>query len=45
VDYLHLWDLLSDFELQPDTEDNHISGLASDGKYSAKTAYGFFSQV
>jgi hypothetical protein len=43
VDYLHLWDLVSSVELQPDMEDKHIFSLASDGKYSAKVAYeGFF---
>jgi hypothetical protein len=39
VDYLHLWDLLSNVELQPGIEDKHIFCLASDDKYSAKIAY------
>jgi len=43
IDYLHLWDVLSDFFLQPDVEDRHIWRFSSDGQYSAKTAYkGFF---
>ena len=43
IDYLHLWDVLSDFFLQPDVEDRHIWWFSSDGQYSAKTAYkGFF---
>jgi hypothetical protein len=24
MDYLHLWNLISDFELQPDVKDKHI---------------------
>uniref|UniRef100_A0A0A9CGX0 Reverse transcriptase zinc-binding domain-containing protein n=1 Tax=Arundo donax TaxID=35708 RepID=A0A0A9CGX0_ARUDO len=39
VDYLHLWDLLSDVQLQPEVEDRHIGRLASHGQYSAKSAY------
>ena len=39
VDYLLLWDVLSDFFLQPDVEDRHIWRFSSDGQYSAKTAY------
>ena len=43
VDFLLLWDVLSDFSLQPGVEDRHIWRFSSDGKYSAKTAYkGFF---
>jgi hypothetical protein len=44
VDYLQLWNLLSEVVLQPEIEDKHIFSLARDGKYSAKTAYeGFFA--
>ena len=39
IDYLHLWEALSDFELQPNREDKHIFSIASDGRYSAKAAY------
>jgi hypothetical protein len=39
MEYLHLWELLSSFELQPSIEDKHLFSLASDGKYSAKSAY------
>ena len=39
IDYLHLWDVLSDFFLQPDVEDRHIWRFSSDGQYSVKTAY------
>ena len=43
VDYLLIWDILSDFSLQPDVEDSHIWRFSLDGQYSAKTAYkGFF---
>jgi hypothetical protein len=39
VNYLHLWDLISNVELQPGIEDKHIFSLALDGKYSAKVSY------
>ena len=39
IDYLHLWDNLSDFFLQPEVEDRHIWRFSSDGQYSVKTAY------
>jgi hypothetical protein len=39
VEYLNLWDFLSDFYLQPDVEDRHIWWLSPNGQYSAKTAY------
>jgi hypothetical protein len=43
IDYLQLWDLLADFQLQPDIEDRHIWRFSASGQYSAKTAYeGFF---
>jgi hypothetical protein len=34
VDYLHLWNLISDFELLPDTEDKHTFNIAANGAYS-----------
>jgi hypothetical protein len=39
IDYLHLWETLSDIVLQPNIEDKHIFSFASDGRYSAKVAY------
>jgi hypothetical protein len=39
VDYLHLWNLISDFELLPVVEDKHIFSIAANGAYSAKAAY------
>lgn len=43
VEFLQLWDLLMDFQLQPEVEDRHIWRLSSNGQYSAKSAYdGFF---
>ena len=39
VDYLNLWELLSEIVLQPEVEDKHIFSIAADGKYSAKSAY------
>jgi hypothetical protein len=38
IDYLHLWEALSDLMLHPYIEDRHIFSLAPDGLYSAKTA-------
>jgi len=43
IEYLHLWNILSNIYLQPEVEDRHIWKLASNGQYSAKSAYeGFF---
>jgi hypothetical protein len=43
IEYLQLWDILHDCQLQPDSEDKHIWMLLTNGKYSAKSAYeGFF---
>jgi hypothetical protein len=43
VEYLHLWDLLTDLELQPEVEDSYVWRLDSGWQYSAKSAYeGFF---
>jgi hypothetical protein len=39
VDYLQLWNLLSEIVLQPTIEDRHVFSIASDGNYSAKVAY------
>ena len=39
VDYLHLWNLLMDFQLQLEVEDRHSWRLSSNGQYSAKSAY------
>jgi hypothetical protein len=36
VEYLGLWDLLANRELNPDLEDSHIRQFSSSGKYSAK---------
>jgi hypothetical protein len=44
VDYLHLWELISEMVLQPDIEDKLIFSVAADGNYSAKATYeDFFS--
>jgi hypothetical protein len=37
VDYMQLWELLEDFQLQPEVEDKHIFSIAANGAYSAKT--------
>jgi hypothetical protein len=43
VDYLHLWDLLMDFQLHQEVEDRHLWRLSSKGQYKTKLAYeGFF---
>jgi len=42
VDFLHLWDLLYNFELEPDVEDVHIWRFSASGQYSAKSAYESF---
>jgi hypothetical protein len=39
VDYLNLWELLSEIVLQPKVEDKHVFSIAADVKYSAKSAY------
>jgi hypothetical protein len=43
VDYLHFWNILAVFVLQPNTEDRHIFSLSANGRYSAKSAYMVFS--
>jgi hypothetical protein len=39
TDYLQLWDLISGIELQPEVDDKHTFSIASNGVYSAKSAY------
>ncbi|KAG2628069.1 hypothetical protein PVAP13_3KG315327 [Panicum virgatum] len=39
VEYLHLWELLSNVVLQPDVEDTHIWKFSASGSYSTKSAY------
>jgi hypothetical protein len=39
VDYIQLWDLISNIELQAEIEDKHVFCIAADGLYSAKAAY------
>jgi hypothetical protein len=43
VDYLRLWDILTNIQLQHGIEDRHIWRFSSNGQYSAKTAYEGFS--
>ena len=43
IEFLALWDILSEVVLQPGVEDAHIWRLSTSGQYSAKSAYeGFF---
>jgi hypothetical protein len=43
IEYLRLWDIISDTVLQPQREDKHIWRISSNGQNSAKSAYeGFF---
>jgi len=43
VDFLHLWEVLYNFELEPNVEDVHIWRLSNSRQYSVKSAYeGFF---
>jgi len=39
IEYIHLWELLSDVELQPEVEDLHIWKFTASGFYSTKSAY------
>jgi hypothetical protein len=42
-DYLHSWDIMSNYRLQPETEDRHLWWFSTNGQYSTRTAYeGFF---
>jgi hypothetical protein len=43
VEYLHLWNILYEIELQREKEDIHFWRFATNGKFSVKSAYeGFF---
>ena len=44
TEYLNLWDILSDCELQPGVPGTHCWKLASSVQYSAKSAYEAFFQ-
>jgi hypothetical protein len=39
MEFIQLWDILYDFQLQSEVEDSHIWRLAVSGQYSAKSAY------
>jgi hypothetical protein len=39
IEYLHLWELLSNVELQPEVEDTHIWKFSASGLHSTKSAY------
>jgi hypothetical protein len=39
VEYIQLWELLLDIQLQPEVEDTHFWRLSANGKYSAKSGY------
>jgi hypothetical protein len=39
IEFLDLWDLLSEVELQPEVEDSHTWLFSTNGKYSSKSAY------
>jgi hypothetical protein len=39
TEYIHLWELLSNVELQPDVEDTHIWQFSTCGQYTTKSAY------
>ena len=41
-EYLQLWVLLEDFELQQGVQDHHVWRFAESGGYSSKSAYGAF---
>jgi hypothetical protein len=38
-EYIHLWELFSNVELQPDVEDTHIRQFSNTGQYTSKSAY------
>lgn len=44
VDFLSLWDLVSDIVLQQGAHDTHVWPLSNSGRYSAKSAYGALFQ-
>ena len=39
IEYLHLWNLLSNVELQSEVDDTHIWRFSTSGVYSTKSAY------
>jgi hypothetical protein len=39
VEYLQLWNILGEVELQPDARDSHLWRFAANGKFSVKSAY------
>ncbi|WVZ84849.1 LOW QUALITY PROTEIN: hypothetical protein U9M48_031834, partial [Paspalum notatum var. saurae] len=39
IEYLHIWELLEEVIIQPDTPDNLVWRLSSSGCYSSKSAY------
>jgi hypothetical protein len=39
VEYIQMWELLLDIQLQPEVEDTHVWRLSANGKYSAKSGY------
>ena len=39
VEYLALWDLLSEASLQSDEEDTHVWQFSASGQYTSKSAY------
>jgi hypothetical protein len=39
IEYLQLWDLLENFELQLEIEDKHIWQFSTSGNFSTKSAY------
>ena len=42
LEYLQLWELLDNVELQPDLEDTHIWQFSNTGQYSTKSTYEAF---
>ena len=39
TEYIHLWELLSNVELQLDVEDTHMVQFSTTGQYTSKLAY------
>ena len=39
IEYIHLWEMLSNVELQPNVEDTHIWQFSTTGQYTSKSAY------